>query len=281
MILSELKKELKLKLEGQFNEREIQQLLVILFEKILSLSRVEQSLAANLILTEAQSKELNKAVNQLLENMPVDYIVNETSFYGREFYVDENVLIPRSETEELVLMVLENELKKGQSILDIGSGSGCIPITLELEGSFAKVDACEISEKANEVARKNAKALNASVNFTRLDILTQIPSNTYDIVVSNPPYVKQEELVGLDKNVIEFEPVIALAPDGEPLTFYKRMIEIAPNILKEGGRLYWEIHEDFGKEIVDLLEQSQLFSNVQLKQDLYSRDRLVRAVFKA
>ena len=281
MKLGELKKELKQQLEAQFTEREAQQLLNVLFEKFLNLSRVQQTMAAEETLSAAHIDTIKKAVEKLNQHVPIDYLVNETSFYSREFYVDERVLIPRSETEELVLWILESEETKSLSILDIGSGSGCIPITLSLEGAFKQVDACEVSAEANEVAEINCKKLKASVNFSLLDILKQIPKKQYDIVVSNPPYVKQEELKGLDKNVVEHEPIIALAPDGDPLTFYKRMIDIAPDMLKKGGRMYWEIHEDLGKEVVNLLESSKLFNHIELKQDLYDRDRLVRAIFTA
>lgn len=279
MKLGELKKKLKQELETQFTERETQQLLNLLFEKFLDLSRVQQTVNAEEVISQVHIKSIKQAVEQLKQHVPIDYIINETSFYGREFYVDKRVLIPRSETEELVLWILEREQTEGLSILDIGSGSGCIPITLSLEGDFKQVDACEISAEANEVAEINAKMLNASVNFSLLDILTQTPKKQYDIVVSNPPYVKQEELKGLDKNVVEHEPLIALAPDGDPLTFYKRMITIAPEMLKVGGSLYWEIHEDLGNEVVALLKSSKLFNSIELKQDLYDRDRLVRAVF--
>ena len=166
----------------------------------------------------------------------------------------------------------------GKTILDIGSGSGCIPITLDLEGDFDVVDALEISEIANVTARKNAKNLNSSVTFSNLDILTDYPNRKYDIIVSNPPYVKEDELESLDKNVVEYEPLIALAPKGDPLTFYKRMIELAPMILNKGGKYYWEIHEDLGKEVLDLLDRKE-FSAVELRQDLYGRDRLVKATY--
>ena len=278
MKLSELKSKLKQQLETQFNERETKQLLAIIFEKVLKLNRAQQTLSSNQEIEESAINKLQEFTKKLINHVPIDYLVNETSFYGREFYVDERVLIPRSETEELVLWVLESEDTNGLTLLDIGSGSGCIPISLYLEGKFLQVDACEISETANEVAEINANLLKASVSFNQLDILTQVPHKQYDIVVSNPPYVKQEELQGLDKNVIEHEPIIALAPEGDSLTFYKRMIAIAPEMLKVGGRLYWEIHEDLGKEVVDLLEKGGCFEKVELKQDLFGRDRLVRAV---
>lgn len=227
-----------------------------------------------------KSLQLISAMAQLKKNKPIDYIINQSVFFGRDFYVDSSVLIPRSETEELVQWILETEKMEGKTIVDIGSGSGCIPITLYLEGKFKMVDALEISIKANVTARRNAKTLHANVLFEDFDVLSEVPKMKYDIVVSNPPYVKEEELKGLDKNVIEYEPVIALTPIGanDPLLFYKRMIDIAPQMIVPKGIMYWEIHEDLGKECVELLEKGG-FEQVELKEDIYGRDRMIRAVW--
>ena len=241
-------------------------------------SRTQVVLNAKEIIETEVLKKLNRALVELKKHKPIDYIINQNVFYGREFYVDESVLVPRSETEELVQWILEREETKGKTILDIGTGSGCIPITLDLEGSFEKVVATEVCENATKTAIKNAQLLNANVDFEVHDILTQVPKELYDIVVSNPPYVKPEELEALDKNVIEYEPVIALAPESDDaLLFYKRMIAIAPKMIKPKGILYWEIHEDLGKECILLLEDGG-FEQVELKEDIYGRDRMVRAV---
>lgn len=265
---------------AQFPANELKNYLNILFEFYLKYNRVEVVMNSNEAISEVNQKLLQKAVVELKKNKPIDYIINESIFYGREFFVDESVLIPRSETEELVQWILEREETKGKSILEIGTGSGCIPITLFLEGDFAQVDATEVSETATETARKNAKLLNAEVAIEVHDILTETPKQLYDIVVSNPPYVKMEELQGLDKNVIEYEPVIALAPESnDPLLFYKRMIAIAPEMLKPKGVLYWEIHEDLGKECVQLLENGG-FEAVELQEDIYGRDRMVRGILR-
>jgi release factor glutamine methyltransferase len=265
---------------AQFPANELKNHLNILFEFYLKYNRVEVVMNSNEAISEVNQKLLQKAVVELKKNKPIDYIINESVFYGREFFVDESVLIPRSETEELVQWILEREETKGKSILEIGTGSGCIPITLFLEGDFAQVDATEVSETATETARKNAKLLNAEVAIEVHDILTETPKQLYDIVVSNPPYVKMEELQGLVKNVIEYEPVIALAPESnDPLLFYKRMIAIAPEMLKPKGVLYWEIHEDLGKECVQLLENGG-FEAVELQEDIYGRDRMVRGILR-
>tara|TARA_R110002096_G_scaffold72174_4_gene172192 strand:+ start:40609 stop:41448 length:840 start_codon:yes stop_codon:yes gene_type:complete len=278
MRLADLKEKLLTELKSVLEEREAKNHLAILLEKVLKMNRAQVVLEKDKIIEEAKVNGLNQLVAELKKHKPIDYLFNETVFFGRDFFVDERVLIPRPETEELVQWILEAESNPNLELIDIGSGSGCIPISLALEGNYKLIDACDVSEEANQVARINAKKFGLSMEFEALDILKQIPKRQYDVVVSNPPYVKQEELRILNKNVVEYEPLVALAPEGEPLLFYKRMLAIAPQILKPGGRLFWEIHEDFGKEIVELLQENK-FSEIELRQDNYGRDRLVKAVF--
>tara|TARA_B110000046_G_scaffold25332_1_gene24763 strand:- start:24852 stop:25694 length:843 start_codon:yes stop_codon:yes gene_type:complete len=278
MTLADFSKSFKKEFKDQFNENELNNHLAILYDFYLGYGRAQVVLNSSELIEVEELKKFNKAIAEIKTHKPIDYIINQSVFYGREFYVDESVLVPRSETEELVQWILEREDTGGKSILDIGTGSGCIPITLFLEGKFLKVDATEVSESATKTAVKNAELLKAKVEVEVHDILTQVPKELYDIVVSNPPYVKREELEGLDKNVIEYEPVIALAPESDdPLLFYKRMIEIAPKMLKQKGILYWEIHEDLGFECVTLLENGG-FDQVELKEDIYGRNRMIRAV---
>ena len=148
-----------------------------------------------------------------------------------------------------------------------------------MERNYSSIDACEISKDALLVAQKNAANLGVKVNFFELDILNQIPPKKYEVVVSNPPYVKQEEIEGLDTHVKEFEPLIALTPFDEPLLFYRRMIAIADQMLLPNGRLYWEIHEDLGKEVCQLFTNTA-FEEVKLHQDMFGRDRFVTAIYK-
>ena len=278
MLLSELINQIKSELSVQFEPRELENHIYILIEHFLGINKAMAFLEADKEIDPESESKIIAAIAELKLNRPLDYILNTSVFYGREFFVDESVLVPRSETEELVLLVIENEPETNIEIFEIGTGCGCIPISLDLEQHYAKIDACEISKTAIEVARRNAIDLKADVDIFELDILTEIPKRKYDVVVSNPPYVKMEELEGLDKNVIEYEPVIALAPDGEPLTFYKRMISIVDDLLKPGGRFYWEIHEDLGQDVIDLLLEAD-FYNVKLYKDLYDRDRFVSAVY--
>lgn len=280
MQIKALIEQVKTELKSIFSDRELESHVMILMEFYLGYSRSQVVINQLEEVGEDTVVRIFSAVEQLKQNKPIDYITQENIFYGRAFFVDEAVLIPRSETEELVLLVLDHEKETDISMFEIGTGSGCIPITIALERNYKNIEACEVSPTALEVAKKNAELLEADIKLFLMDILEEVPSKKYDVVISNPPYVKLEELNNLDKNVIEFEPVIALAPDGEPLTFYKRMISIAPNMLKVGGRMYWEIHEDLGQEVVSLLKQDS-FSDIELIQDLYGRDRFVKAVYTA
>lgn len=275
-LVQSLKKELQQFLEG----RDIENHLRILLDHYLGVNRVDQLLKANEEVAGEKIKSINKAVEDLKTGKPIDYVINESVFWGFPFYVDHNVLIPRPETEELVLLLLDHEKEEKLSILDIGTGSGCIPIALKLERKDFEIDACDVSLGALQVAEKNAKLLKTDINLFELDFLTALPEQKYDVVVSNPPYVKEEELESLEGKVKEYEPVIALTPFGDPLKFYKRMVATARDILKPKGRFYWEIHEDLGAEVVNLLQQAS-FEQVELIEDMYGRNRLVRAVFTA
>jgi len=266
-------------LRSLFDEREAQNHFALILDQVLGLNRAQAILENDKEIEESKVQAVDQLLSELKKYKPIDYIFSQSIFFGREFYVDERVLIPRPETEELVQWVLENEQSRELDLLDIGSGSGCIPITLALEGNYKRIDACDISAEANQVARINANRLGAKVNLQKMDILSRVPKQKYDVIVSNPPYVKQEELLTLSKHVVEYEPIVALAPQGEPLLFYKRMIELAPSMLKAGGRFYWEIHEDSGEEVMDLLAAAG-YSDSILKQDNYGRDRLIRAVYK-
>lgn len=260
------------------SEGEVDAHLRILIDHFLNLNRAELQLKANEEIDENQADKIKSALEELKTNKPIDYIIQESIFLGYPFFVDESVLIPRAETEELVMMIVEREREATTSILDIGTGSGCIPIGLALERNYTSIDACEISKEALQVAQKNAAKLSVKVNFFELDILNQLPSKKYEVVVSNPPYVKQEEIEGLDAHVKEFEPLIALTPFDEPLLFYRRMIAIADQILLPNGRLYWEIHEDLGNEVCQLFTNTA-FEEVKLHQDMFGRDRFVTAVY--
>jgi release factor glutamine methyltransferase len=219
------------------------------------------------------------AFSQLLEKKPIQYILGEAPFYGREFKVNASVLIPRNETEELVHLIIKENKKLNLRILDIGTGSGCIPISLALEIPSSKTFALDISKEALEVAKDNAKKHEESIIFFQVDILNEdIPVKDLDIIVSNPPYVCESEKSLMHENVLNFEPHLALfVKDNDPLVFYKIIAKKAKSALKSSGKLYFEINEAFGEKVQYLLEE-QGYREISIIQDLNNKDRIVKAV---
>ena len=205
-------------------------------------------------------------------------VLGEAHFYGRKFLVNPTVLIPRPETEELVHLIIEENQGNDLRILDVGTGSGCIAISLSREMNNPDMYAIDINKDALGVATQNSRTHEASVKFRQCDILKEdLPGADYDILVSNPPYIPMKQKALLARNVIEFEPHEALfVKDSDPLLFYRRISEQAVSHLKPGGRLYFEINENFGSEIVALLQEVGL-DNVSLVSDLHGSDRIVKA----
>lgn len=224
---------------------------------------------------------LDQAVEKLKKGMPIQYIIGSAPFYGREFKVGPSVLIPRNETEELVHLIIKENNFPGLKILDLGSGSGCIPITLALELELASVSGVDISEEAVHLAEFNASELGAWVNFSILDILSEdLPSLEWDILVSNPPYVRRSEKAQMHQNVLDYEPHLALfVSDEDPLLFYRVISQKGNAVLKSGGKLYFEINEAFGAQVVDLLS-SIGYEQIRLIKDLNDKDRIIVAVKK-
>lgn len=223
-------------------------------------------------------KALLEDYEKLKTGEPIQYILGKGPFYGREFLVNQHTLIPRNETEELVYLILHANPQPGLKILDIGTGTGCIPITLDLEMNEPEVYGLDISENALEVARKNAQLLHSKVQFTQGDILQEIPDvPVLDILVSNPPYVPEGEKDQMHRNVLDFEPELALfVPDQDPLIFYRVIGQKGKMLLKSGGRLYFEIHERFGSEVAALL-QNLGYQEVKIHQDLNGKERMISA----
>ncbi|UJP66031.1 peptide chain release factor N(5)-glutamine methyltransferase [Mongoliitalea daihaiensis] len=221
---------------------------------------------------------MKQALEALMRQEPIQYILGKAPFYGREFRVSPAVLIPRNETEELVHLIIKENTIPNPSILDIGTGSGCIPISLALEIPEARVAALDISEEALEVAKENAKDLRANIDFYQTDILKDaIPVDNLDIIVSNPPYVKYSEKELMQPNVLEHEPHLALfVYDEDPLIFYREIAIKAKISLKTGGKLYLEINEGLGKETANLLATIG-YQQVQIHQDLNGKDRMISA----
>jgi release factor glutamine methyltransferase len=264
-------------LEKAYGKQEAQSLSFLLLENLFTLSRSEILIGKE---TETSEKIflLNHYIERLNNFEPVQYILGSTEFYGYPFEVNPSVLIPRPETEELVrLIISENRKKSTLSIIDIGTGSGCIAITLKKELPQALLYAVDISEQALATAQKNAVLNNAEVAFLHKDILspeTTIPET--NIVVSNPPYVIHTEKKLMNANVLKHEPHLALfVEESNPLLFYKAIAEKARKYLLPGGRIYFEINEQFGKKTAEILTQTG-FKEVRIIKDLHDKDRMVR-----
>ena len=212
----------------------------------------------------------------------MQYVVGETNFFGYQFFVNENTLIPRPETEELVEWVLQDFLtdEKPKKVLDIGTGSGCIAITLKKQKPTWNITAIDISQKALEIAKENATALNADVNFIWFDLLSKNYEllEKYDIIVSNPPYIKESEKKLMNNSVIDLEPNSALfVNDEKPLIFYEEIIRLAKNKLHSDGKIYVEINQYLAQETKELFEQN--FAEVELKKDISNNYRMIKASF--
>ena len=232
------------------------------------------------LLNQDSQNILIESLNQISKNYPIDYIINKKNFYGYDFYVDENVLIPRPETEELVQWVLEdNANNKSKKLIDLCSGSGCIGITINKENKYMDVTLSDVSEKALDICNKNRINLKSSVKIIKLDLNSNfISQNKYDIIVSNPPYLSPKEANEISENV-KFEPEIALfAPINKPLHFYKKIIEFALINLNKKGQIYLEINPVFIEDFNQLLSDFNL-NDVNFRDDFRGKKRLVKVSF--
>ena len=222
---------------------------------------------------------LDKMLSRLQKNEPIQYVLGKETFCGLDFEVDSNVLIPRPETRELVeWIVADRKLDASCRILDIGTGSGCISISLAKFLSGAEVEAWDISEGALEVARRNAVRNAVEVLFRQQDVLYALPGETrYDVIVSNPPYITEKEKLDMDANVLDWEPSAALfVPDADPLLFYRKIAELGLSMLNIGGALYFEINRAYGQETVSMLERLS-YKQIELRKDEWGNDRMVKA----
>jgi release factor glutamine methyltransferase len=267
-------------LEPLQGAREAANIAHIVMEHLTGMSKMDRIVYKDKLLSADQSLQLQQSLKALLLHEPVQYVTGKAWFYGLEFSVNSHVLIPRPETEELVEWIVK-DVKQAVSILDIGTGSGAIPIALKHELPAATLWAVDISAGALEVAKTNAIHLKQQVHFLQTDILdtptaTQVLP-TFDIIVSNPPYIRESEQLDMEQQVVAYEPNIALfVPDNDALLFYRQIGLLAKEKLAPTGLLYFEINEAFGKEVVALLEE-QGFKNVVLKQDIYGKDRMIKA----
>ncbi len=268
-----------------YDNREIQSVALLVLEEITGMSRAKiKAFTEDNILSEAAEK-IQSILDELKTGKPVQYILGSTEFYGLNFLVTPATLIPRPETEELVEWVLESQKLKVKSlkpvsILDIGTGSGCIAISIKKNLPGALVTAIDISADALHTAKQNAVINEVEVDFIEDDTLNtkfDIEHLKFDIIISNPPYVTLDDKLQMHQNVTGFEPHSALfVPEHDPLIFYKAITDFAIRGLSDGGQLFFEINENFGKETVELLSHKK-FTNIELRKDMSGRDRMVKA----
>ena len=279
MILKEYKLRFGKALSSIYDKEEIESFFYIISEFLHQKKRIDLALEPNFSMTENEVEKWNSIIAELKQEKPIQYILGETEFYGLRFLVNENTLIPRQETEELVELILnENSKKKipNSKVLDIGTGSGCIAVSLAKNLSNAQVFALDVSEKALDIAKQNAEINKVSVEFLHQSILeTEDLKQEFDAIVSNPPYVRNLEKEEIKKNVLEYEPHLALfVEDTDALLFYRKIAQLAKINLSDNGTLYFEINQYLGKETVELLENLK-FKNIQLIKDVYGNDRMI------
>ncbi|WP_295433659.1 peptide chain release factor N(5)-glutamine methyltransferase [uncultured Prevotella sp.] len=230
-------------------------------------------------MTAEKTAELNKIFDRLTEGEPVQYVLGRAEFSGRWFNVRPGVLIPRPETEELCAWITSDSKASGSpKVLDIGTGSGCIAITLQLDMPESKVTAWDISADALDVARENAQQLGANVNFVKQDTLNAKPEGEWDVIVSNPPYICEKEKKDMAVNVLEHEPHTALfVPDAAPLLFYRAITRLAVQTLSKGGRLYFEINPIYADDTCRMM-RAEGMTAVELRSDMYGKQRMAKGV---
>ena len=283
MQLKSYKDIFKAELRSIYDEQETDSFFYILLEKLHGLKRIDLALNPEMVMDGNHLKQWKNIVSDLKIQKPIQYILGEAEFYGLRFEVNENTLIPRQETEELVELIVKEEGRgKRQEarvgILDVGTGSGCIAISLAKNISNSEVFAIDVSEKALGIAKRNAEINDVNVTFLLKNILeTEDLENQFDIIVSNPPYVRNLEKAEIKPNVLEYEPHLALfVEDTDALLFYRKIAELAKKNLKPNGKLYFEINQYLGTETVELVE-SFGFKNVKLLKDIYGNDRMIQS----
>lgn len=271
-------------LKPWYDEQEINSITTLLLSDITGLNKARLKAFPETALTADQEHQIEDALTKLKTGMPLQYVLGTAEFYGLTFKVNPSVLIPRPETEELVAWVIDTVKQsglKGGSILDIGTGSGCIPIALKKHLPTFNVTSIDISADALQTARENAELNKVEVDFVNADILQPETSNSitgpFDIIVSNPPYVTLDDKKRMHVNVVDFEPHTALfVPQEDPLIFYRHIANFANQHLKAGGKLFFEINESLGEETLHLLGGKH-FINKELRKDFREKERMIQA----
>lgn len=263
-----------------YDVMEAESFFAIALREIKGWKRIDMALHPDAVINDEEEGRWNVVLSGLKQQRPIQYIFGKAHFYGLDFLVNENTLIPRPETEELVdWIITENEMSGKLKILDIGTGSGCIAISLAKNLSDASVSAIDVSDAALDVAKQNAQINEVSVEFIEADILSvdSLPKK-YDVIVSNPPYVRNLEKQEIRDNVLRYEPHLALfVDDNDALLFYRKIALLGQSALAEGGRLFFEINQYLGEETVAMLENCG-YKNIELRKDLFGNDRMIRAV---
>ena len=276
MKLKDLKKDFITKLAITYPNEEILSIFKILCKQYMNMSPTKLLLAGEELINIKQIDMFSKAIIKLLSEEPIQYILETTSFYGLEFICSPSALIPRPETEELVDWIVKSETNEIK-ILDIGTGTGCISVSLANRNGFV-VDALDVSSSALELAKQNAKKNQVDINFIEADIFEYISDKQYDLIVSNPPYIRNLEKKKMQNNVLNFEPRLALfVEDDDPLVFYNSILQFANSNLYEKGSVYFEINENFSKEMESLL-YSYGFTEIELKKDSFGKNRFIRGL---
>ena len=265
-------------LSSHYPTGEVTALTRIIAIELLGISQMAFFLKDNVSLTTEQTTLLNNAIERLAKHEPIQYILGYSDFCDLRFKVTQATLIPRPETSELVEWIA-SEATGNEKILDIGTGSGCIAVSLANKLQHSNVSAWDISDEALAVAEENSKTNGCNITFSQVDILAYQPQGEqFDIIVSNPPYIRDLEKSGMEANVLDWEPHTALfVPDNDPLLFYRTIAQKGKEMLHPGGKLYFEINREFGKETCDMLA-SLGYTNIELRKDFAENDRMIRAV---
>ncbi len=268
---------IKQALQGYYPDAEIASMAKWLLTEVFGVSALELYAGKETSFSPDERKQLDDILARLQKYEPLQYIIGVEHFFGLTFEVNPSVLIPRPETAELVEWIL-GEGKEGMKVLDIGTGSGCIAISLAKQLAHADVTSWDISSEALQVAECNARRNGVEVRFQQKDVLQAKPEGEkFDVIVSNPPYITEREKTDMEANVLEWEPDLALfVPDDDPLRFYRKIAELGRDLLTQGGTLYFEINRAYGRETVCMLEALG-YRNIELRKDMAHNDRMIRA----
>lgn len=269
---------IKQRLHGYYPDSEIVSIAKLLLTQVFGMSVIELYAGKDNSFSANEQKQLDDILIRLQKYEPVQYIIGVEDFYGLTFEVDPNVLIPRPETEELIDWIVQENKSAGLRVLDVGTGSGCIAVSLAKNLEDAEVTAWDISEGALRVAVRNCRRNGVDVRLEQKDILQLSSSDRqFDVIVSNPPYIAMKEKADMEANVLDWEPGLALfVPDEKPLLFYRKISELGLEMLKPGGRLFFEINRAYGKQVVQMMSALG-YRNVELKKDISQNDRMIKA----